>query len=165
MRRLGLWQAAVKRARRDSNPQPSVPKIDALHLENGNRGRNSLRITEGNTIYVDRDAAGYGWFVDRTPRADQEFRRVARSLDLRAVDRRAVDRIDLLTVVEHELGHIAGLQDVASDRVGLMKGTLDTGTRRLVGGAEADLFWACYQAEQARRREGQARLIASSAVR
>jgi hypothetical protein len=72
-------------------------------------------------------------------------------LDLRAVDRRAVDRIDLLTVVEHELGHIAGLQDVASDRVGLMKGTLDTGTRRLVDKLEIAAVWAEYQRDSKRR--------------
>jgi hypothetical protein len=118
------WTSAVKDAALQR--KLSQVRIVIADLPGG-----CLGLTDGNTIYVDRDAAGYGWFVDRTPRADQEFRRVARSLDLRAVDRRAVDRIDLLTVVEHELGHIAGLQDVASDRVGLMKGTLDTGVRRM----------------------------------
>jgi len=100
--------------------------------------------------------------VDRTPRADREFRRVKGSLDLKAVDRRALERMDLLTVVEHELGHIAGLPDLASDRVGLMQGTLDTGTRRLVSRTDVDLFRACYQA---RWRERQDRHSESLGVR
>ena len=29
--------------------------------------------TVGNTILIDRDAAGYGWFVDPTPADDVEF--------------------------------------------------------------------------------------------
>ena len=27
----------------------------------------------GNTIWIDDDAAGYGWFVDSTPQDDAEF--------------------------------------------------------------------------------------------
>ena len=29
--------------------------------------------TEGNEIYIDSNAAGYGWFVDPTPATDEEF--------------------------------------------------------------------------------------------
>ena len=32
----------------------------------------------GKTIFIDRDAAGYGWFVDPTPAADEEFTRKKR---------------------------------------------------------------------------------------
>ena len=65
----------------------------------------------GNTIYLDSDAAGHGWFVDPTPATDAEFTQLGSSGELQAVDPQAVDRIDLLTVVEHELGHVAGLGD------------------------------------------------------
>ena len=34
---------------------------------------NMLGESAGNTIYVDRNAAGYGWFVDPTPGDDREF--------------------------------------------------------------------------------------------
>ena len=46
------------------------------------------------------------------------------------MDPRAVDRIDLLTVVEHELGHIAGLGDLDALANNLMSGTLGVGVRR-----------------------------------
>ena len=32
-----------------------------------------LGLTEGNTVSIDVNAAGYGWFVDPTPAADEEF--------------------------------------------------------------------------------------------
>ena len=83
---------------------------------------------EGNLIYIDSNAAGHGWFVDPTPALDEEF--TPSNQQLRAVDPRAVDRIDLLTVVEHELGHIAGLGDLDASVNDLMSGLLGTGIRR-----------------------------------
>jgi len=48
--------------------------------------------------------------------------------------------------------------------VGLMKGTLDTGTRRLVGRAETAAFWACYQRDQSRRQANHAEPSVLTAV-
>jgi hypothetical protein len=80
-------------------------------------------------IHLDSNAAGHGWFVDSTPTSDEEF---APSADgpSKAIDPRAVDRIDLLSVVEHELGHIAGFDDLDSLANGLMSADLQTGVRR-----------------------------------
>ena len=44
--------------------------------------------------------------------------------------RQAVDGIDLLSVLEHELGHLAGLEDLDSLDARLMTGTLGEGVRR-----------------------------------
>jgi hypothetical protein len=85
----------------------------------------------GQTIYLDRDAAGHGWFVDPTPMASEEFVAVAGRSDLKAIDPRAVDRIDLLTVVEHELGHMGGLGGLDSTIDALMSASLPSGVRRL----------------------------------
>ena len=49
---------------------------------------------------------------------------------LQAVDPRAVDRIDLLTVVEHELGHIIGLEDLNALTDDLMGDVVDIGVHR-----------------------------------
>jgi large repetitive protein len=94
-----------------------------------------LAKTEGKTIFLDRDAAGRGWFVDPTPTKDDEYVSEPHAErqqygQLRAVDPQAVDRIDLLTVVEHELGHIAGLDDLDLLADNLMSGVLATGVRR-----------------------------------
>jgi hypothetical protein len=91
---------------------------------------------------VGADAAGHGWFVDPTPAQDEEFDRHGSDGQLHAVDPRAVDRIDLLTVAEHEMGHVAGLDDLDPTATGLMGGKLGTGVRRDVGQAEIDALLA-----------------------
>jgi hypothetical protein len=75
----------------------------------------------GSTVTVDRDAAGYGWFVDSTPRSDFEFRRPE--------DQGEQRKMDLLTAVVHELGHVLG-RDHEAD--GAMAETLAVGTRAAV---------------------------------
>jgi hypothetical protein len=77
------------------------------------------------TILLDRDAAGHGWFVDPTPNDDAEFDAGLVALAGTA----AAGRFDLLTVLRHELGHIAGL---GHDADGLMTDVLATGTRKAV---------------------------------
>jgi autotransporter-associated beta strand protein len=83
---------------------------------------------EDDQIYLDVDAAGYGWFVDSTPTSDEEY--ASSEGTAQAIDPRAVDRIDLLTVVEHELGHIAGFDDLDSSADDVMAGILSAGVRR-----------------------------------
>jgi predicted Zn-dependent protease len=50
-----------------------------------------------------------------------------------------VDHIDLLTVVEHELGHIVGLSDNDALPDDIMDGVLGVGVRRIVSHADAVL--------------------------
>jgi hypothetical protein len=60
------------------------------------------------TITLDIDAAGHGWFVDPTPRDDGEFEPDTTVLAARAGSD-AAGRIDLLSVLAHEMGHAMGL--------------------------------------------------------
>ena len=91
---------------------------------------NLLGETVGRTVLIDRDAAGYGWFIDPTPRDDLEFTRLA-SNALAARPQSAADRrADLLTTVMHELGHELGYAD--DDAGDLMNATLPLGIRRAV---------------------------------
>src|SRR6185369_7400453 len=55
-------------------------------------------------IYLDANAAGRGWFVDPTPWEDSEFAPGV-------ADSPAAGRVDLLTVLAHEMGHILGRDD------------------------------------------------------
>ena len=81
-------------------------------------------IAHGTTIYLDRDGGGHGWFVDPTPLQDEEFvDGVARPGSA------AAGKLDLVSVIAHEMGHLAGLDDVAAAD-DLMGGTFVPGQRR-----------------------------------
>ena len=54
----------------------------------------------------------------------------------------AVDKMDLLTVIAHELGHIAGLSDADDSLDSLMSGSLSAGERRLPGADVSDALFA-----------------------
>jgi hypothetical protein len=89
-----------------------------------------LANTDANGITIDVNAAGWGWYVDPTPSNNSEYQTTAAPNDLFATSGSAVGPIDLLTVIEHELGHVLGLPDTSQD--GVMNINLDTGERRLV---------------------------------
>jgi len=76
-------------------------------------------------ITLDVDAGGRGWFVDATPSDDREFS--GRGAVLRAVPGSvAAGRMDLLSVLSHEMGHAIGL---GHSEGGVMDESLAAGTR------------------------------------
>jgi hypothetical protein len=88
--------------------------------------------SEAGAIRIDSDGAGYGWFVDSTPGEDSEF--AGSDGYLKALAGSAADgRMDLLTVVMHELGHQIGLDDdyQTGEADELMYGYVNPGERRL----------------------------------
>ena len=70
-----------------------------------------LRRLPATEITIDPYAAGYGWFVDDTLRMDMtsSFRYWVAIQNMRKPDSDAFDRIDLLSVLIHEIGHSLGL--------------------------------------------------------
>ena len=83
----------------------------------------ALGQASGHTIWLDNNAAGWGWFVDPTPHKDSEF--------LTPGNRGEQHRMDLLTVLEHELGHLLGKEH---EDTGVMVDALAAATRRTPSG-------------------------------
>jgi Ca2+-binding RTX toxin-like protein len=83
-------------------------------------------------ILIDRNAAGFGWFVDSSPSDDSEFVGGGDTLAA-AQSSDAYGRMDLLSVVTHELGHVLGFGHADSDSDGGMSATLTSGMRAPLG--------------------------------
>jgi hypothetical protein len=75
--------------------------------------------TEPGRIWIDATAAGHGWFVDSTPGDDLEFPAGPTSP--------AYGKMDLLTVLTHEMGHLLGLEHTEEE--GPLADRLATGVR------------------------------------
>jgi hypothetical protein len=89
-------------------------------------------------INIDLNANGFGWYVDSTPNDDSEF--AHEGDQLRAIEGTEADgRVDLLTVLTHELGHYLGLKHTDAETEQLtatnafMQSGIRPGIRRLPG--------------------------------
>ncbi|MBC7851939.1 MAG: matrixin family metalloprotease [Pirellulaceae bacterium] len=96
-----------------------VSRLGSLDIRISDLPYATLGMAAATTIWLDANAAGWGWFVDATPEDDSEF----------AVsgDQGEQNRMDLLTVVMHELGHVLGHDH---DPDGLMGEKLAAGLRQ-----------------------------------
>lgn len=90
-------------------------------------------------ILIDRTAAGRGYFVDLTPNQDEEFTLQQGRLIANTIA--AQGKVDLLSVLLHELGHALGEDHETdpSDSHDLLAPTILPGERRLL---EDDVFSA-----------------------
>ncbi len=89
-------------------------------------------------VLLDQNAAGYGWFIDPTPNFDEEF-----GPDGSATTSQAQGRVDLLSVILHEMGHQLGLSDLdpAIDPHSMMTGIYNPGQRRLPDSSVVDILF------------------------
>ena len=136
----------VATAHRAAVTASAVEPIEPVQLVVMDLPGGLLGMASSNTIYLDSTAAGYGWFVDRTPEEAEEFQRVpdARRLTA-AADGPAAGHVDLLTVLAHELGHLWGLDDLDPQAFpdDLMAATLAPGVRRVPWAAAVDAALFC----------------------
>ena len=121
---IQLWVAAGATAEQVAAMRAATVSVAQLPS-------NYLASSETGQILIDDDAAGWGWFVDPTPRDNIEFS--GSGTDLTALaGSPAVRHMDLLTAIMHELGHQAGLSDdYNSSAANVMDGTLNVGERHL----------------------------------
>lgn len=123
---------------------PGAELLSTVDVQIVDLGGSQLGRASGNRILLDINAAGHGWFVDPSLDDDDEFTQLATDGLLANADSDAAGRIDLLTVLAHELGHVMGLPDLANDDDAVMTESLAEGVRRLPTAAEADAAFGSY---------------------
>ena len=109
--------------------ESALAALDAVAFEIADLSGLVLGESDGTTIFIDVDAAGYGWFVDGSVADDSEFARSADGALIATADGEAAGRMDLLTVVMHEIGHVLGFAHDTTLAGALMEDTLEAGTR------------------------------------
>jgi hypothetical protein len=112
-----------------------VAQLSAAHFAVAGLGGDYLGLAfpSQNQVLISPNAAGWGWYVDPDPRTDSAFTAASPGGPLTAVPGGpAAGRMDLLTTVFHEMGHLAGLSDQPGTGLsdGLMTDLLATGVRR-----------------------------------
>ncbi len=109
--------------------------LESVSFELTDLRNRAIGMQHGNTIYIDVNAAGHGWYVDSDVSTQETFR-----------------GMDLYTTVTHELGHVLGLSDVytASASDDIMYGYLQSGERRAMlsaSGQPTDDFFSHFDEE------------------
>jgi hypothetical protein len=117
------WQAAGLDA-------ADVRKLESVPVEVTNLGTTILGLEADGVITINQTAAGVNWYVNAGSGSNQAFGLAAPGGEsLAGQSSPAANDVDLLTVLEHELGHVIGLADNA-EAGDLMDITLGSGERR-----------------------------------
>jgi hypothetical protein len=126
---IGAWQAADLDA-------ADVRKLESVPVQVMNLGTTILGLEAGGVITINLTAAGYNWYVSAGSASSQAFGLVGPDGEsLAGLGSPAANEVDLVTVLEHELGHLLGLPDNA-DGGDLMDITIGLGVRREPIGAD-----------------------------
>ena len=127
-----LVEAAIDRWAAAGASAEQLAAMRATHFSISEMMGTYLGTSTPGNVYVDSDGAGHGWFLDHTPGEDSEFDAAGGVLKADA-DGAASGKMDLLTVLMHELGHQVGLDDLynVNNAAELMYGYARLAERRL----------------------------------
>jgi hypothetical protein len=106
-----LVQQAIARWAAAGASSAALAQMANTQVVLGNLPAGELAQESPGQIVINRTAAGYGSLLDSAPGEAQQYAAATTGAPLPYVDPQAVDQIDLLTVVEQELGTVAGLPD------------------------------------------------------
>ena len=127
----GEVQVALKLLASDGVNSALLARLGALQFSVGELPSGYLGLSDLGTgiVEISANAAGYGWFVDANPLHDPLF-----VSGVAQPGSTAANRMDLLTVVLHEMGHFDGWSelDPTTHPDALMALTLGTGQRRIL---------------------------------
>jgi hypothetical protein len=141
---IARWSAA------GLTPQ-QVAILRALQFDVTDLGGAYLGESSNSHIQLDRNAGGKGWYIGADSSSDLLFSRAV-STTRRYTDPSSAPagHLDLLTAIEHEMGHKLGLDDSYSekDRNNLMYGYLTVGERRLPAPGQAQAVQSGRQGTQ-----------------
>ena len=138
----GLFAAAAGKFRAAGFSQAVTDEIASSDIRVADLAGDRLAMTRPGTIVFDVNAAGWGWFIDETPNLDEEFTRNDDGTYLANTGSAAHGKVDLLTVLTHEIAHELGFDDLDPTAHGnsLLTATLPTAARRATREHFDDLF-------------------------
>ena len=130
----GLLTAAIQRWTDSGLRTEQLEWLRAVSVGIEELPAGMLAYATDRNIVLDITGAGHGWFVDTSAADDREFgANLLGGFQLAATEDIAIGKVDALTVIMHEIGHILGMPDngARSASSPLMNGTLATGQRAI----------------------------------
>ena len=135
-----IVHAARNRSKASGLTAAQAAWLDGIMFSVDSMSGRHIGAAQSRQVRVDTDGAGYGWFIDPTPLSDEEFSIASPNWP----DSSALGRIDLLTVILHELGHHLGGEDLDVETYPdhFLADRLSPGQRRLPKPEDLDLLFA-----------------------